>query len=179
MKTAERFKKMITVLLMIISSGVIAQTQVKPSINSSTYKNAIGVRGGETSGITFKHMYSNSNAVECILSFWPYTIGVTGLFEKNINMNAPGLNFYFGAGGHVNMGSARYRAYYLHGRGEYVYVKRASELAMGVDGIVGFEYKFKPIPLAISADVKPYLEVSSYGYVYSTLDPGIGIKLTF
>lgn len=179
MKTRTHLRTMIAGLAMIIGTGAIAQEQITPSINTYNYKNAIGLRGGETSGLTFKHMFGKSNAFEGILSFWPYTFGATGLIEKNINMGAPGLNFYYGGGGHVNVGSARYKAYYLYNRGEYVYVQRSGELTAGVDGIVGVEYKFKPIPLAISADLKPFFEISTYGYTYTTIDPSIGIKLTF
>lgn len=170
---------MVALLVMIISTGAIAQGQAKPSINSYTYKNAVGLRAGETSGITYKHMFDNSTAFEGILSVWPYTLGITGLYEKNINMGEPGLNFYFGGGGHMNLGGARYRTYYLYGRREYVYVRRSGDIALGIDGVVGLEYKFKPIPLAISADIKPYLEISTYGYRYTTLDPSIGLKLAF
>ncbi|MFN8117190.1 MAG: hypothetical protein U0W65_13820 [Bacteroidia bacterium] len=179
MKTKSNLKKLIAGLAIFVGSTVIAQEQIKPSINSYSYKNAIGLRAGETSGITFKHHFGNSLSFEGIASFWPYTFGATGLVEKNINIGAPGLNFYFGGGGHVNVGNARYRAYYLYSNGEYVYVKRTSEVAFGIDGIAGIEYKFKPVPIAISADLKPYIEINSTGYAYSTIDPSIGVKLTF
>lgn len=180
MKTTKHLRKMIAGLVMLLSTGAIAQEQIKPSINSSTYKNALGLRFGETSGLTYKHMFGKSNAFEGILSFWPSTIGATALLEKNVNLGTPGLNLYFGGGVHATAGSARYRTYYLYNnRGEYVYVKRAGELTAGVDGIIGVEYKFKPIPLAISADFKPFIEASTYGYTYITMDPSVGVKFTF
>ena len=62
---------------------------------------------------------------------------------------------------------------------QYVYVRRTDEVAVGFDGIIGIEYKFKPVPIAVSADLKPYVETSNYGYTYFTLDPSVGVKFTF
>ena len=61
----------------------------------------------------------------------------------------------------------RYRKYYEGGVG------------LGVDGIVGLEYKIPKAPIALSLDVKPFVEFVSRGYIYSSLDPGLGIKITF
>lgn len=158
-------------------AGSLATAQ-NSSFNQSDYKNAVGLRAGETSGITYKHFFNQGNAFEGIFSVWPYTFGITGLYEKHLSTKNTGLNWYYGAGGHLNMGTARYRAYYIY-KGDYVYVRRSSPIALGIDGILGLEYKFKPVPIAISADIKPYVETSNYGNLYMAIDPGIGIKLTF
>jgi len=41
------------------------------------------------------------------------------------------------------------------------------------------EYKIPSIPFALSLDVKPYVEVITNGRVWTSLDPGLGIKVTF
>lgn len=178
MKTTE-FKKMVAGIIALVSLTATAQEEIKPSINTYEYKNALGLRAGETSGLTYKHFFKNNNAFEGIFSFWPYSFGFTGLYEKHTNIGVPGLNLYYGLGGHINAGGARYRAYYIYNDKQYVYVRRTDEVAVGFDGIIGIEYKFKPVPIAVSADLKPYVETSNYGYTYFTLDPSVGVKFTF
>ena len=179
MKNLNQIKNIIVAFVLTISINATAQQIAKVNNGSTNYKNAIGLRFGETSGITFKHMFGNSNAFEGIVSIWPYNLGLTGLLEKNLSTGVSSLNFYYGAGAHANFGSSRYRVYYWDRDREYTYVYSTSAIALGIDGILGLEYKFKPIPLAISADIKPYVEVGNYDYSYFTLDPSIGIKLTF
>ena len=92
-----------------------------------------------------------------------------------------GLTWYFGGGAHVNAGSM-YRRYYLYNTARdknVYYVERRDVVAVGVDGILGVEYKFKPVPFAVSADIKPFKETNNYGYTFLALDPSVGIKFTF
>lgn len=179
MKTITDIKKIVAGLMIIVNSTANSQEAISPSINSHNYKNAIGLRAGETSGLTYKHLFGKASAFEAIFSVWPYTFGATALYERYTNLGAPGLNLYYGAGGHINVGPTRYRTYYLYRGEDYVYVRNSSDLALGIDGIVGVEYKFKPIPLAVSADLKPYIENRLFGYTYFTIDPSIGVKFTF
>jgi hypothetical protein len=179
MKRAIIFRTALMLLIIIIATAANAQTADKPKSGSYDYKNAVGLRGGETSGLTYKHRFQSGNAVEGILSMWPYALGVTGLYEKYVATEAQGLNFYFGGGGHVNIGPM-YRTYYVYNRSEnYVYAERTRGAAVGIDGVVGLEYKFRPIPLALSADLKPFIESTTYGYTFMSLDPSIGVKFTF
>lgn len=184
MKTDYGIKTTLMALIFGISAATFAQEDlgIPAQQNSNSYKNAFGVRAGETSGFTYKHFINNNNAIEGILSFWPHTAGLTGLYERHKAVGSHGVNLYYGGGGHINGGGGRYRSYYIYRDNyyyDYVYVRRYNELALGVDGILGLEYKFRPIPLAISADIKPYFEVSNFNYSYFTLDPSIGIKLAF
>lgn len=151
------------------------------SFTGYDYKNAVGIRMGVTSGLTYKHKFNNGTAFEGIVNAWPYTLGLTGLFEKYKSTDVQGLNCYFGAGAHVNVGGPYRRVYYdryYDGR-RYTYMYVSDGRAVGIDGILGLEYKFRPIPLAISADIKPFTEVNNYGNFYIALDPSIGLKLTF
>jgi len=176
---AVKRRMIITFILLIVSAVSIAQNELKPSENSYNYQNAVGLRIGETSGLTYKHFFNNSNAFEGIVGIWPYDFGLTGLYEKYINTNLSGLNFYFGGGGHVNTSETPYRTYYAYNGDAYVYERRIGRVAMGIDGIVGTEYKFHAIPLAISFDIKPFADIDRWGYVNFAIDPSIGVKFTF
>lgn len=178
MKTERKIPGIIILLSLLFSLRLTAQTS-EPSINRYDYKNAIGVRIGETSGFTYKHHFNNGNAFEGIISAWPYAVGLTGLYEKHIQTGAPGLLFYVGGGGHVNFGGPEKRYYRYYGDTRYAYSYRSGGFAAGLDGIIGLEYKIKPIPLGLSFDIKPYTEVNDFGNVFMAIDPSLGVKFTF
>lgn len=139
----------------------------------SDYRFALGLRAGETSGITFKFKTAETTNVELIAGFWSDWFNLTALFEKNVPaFNVDGMNWYFGGGGHISFLTNDRRD---DGR----FYNRGEDWALGVDGIVGLEYKIPPIPFAISIDLKPLIEFYRSGDVYVGLDPGIGIKFTF
>jgi hypothetical protein len=144
------------------------------------YKNAVGVRAGGTSGITFKHFFNTGHAFEAILGIWPNALGFTALYEKHAGTGIDGLKFYYGGGGHITAETGNY--YYRTHRSahrEYEYRYGVNGMGIGIDGIAGIEYKIGVIPLALSFDLKPYLEVSNYGIVFTAIDPALGIKIAF
>lgn len=179
MKTVTHIRKMVVLVSVLFSLALKAQETIQPSLGTD-YKNAIGLRIGETSGFTYKHFFNNGNAFEGIVSAFPHIVGLTGLYEKHFKTGAPGLVWYVGGGGHFNVGGPTTRVYYgYNGDVRYRYVYRSGAFAVGIDAIGGMEYKFKKIPLGISADTKPLLEVNDIGNTYFTIDPSIGVKFTF
>lgn len=159
--------------LLLIGLGTF---QLKAQTGKSTYQNAIGLRVGPTSGVTFKH-HSGSHAIEGIVGFWNTGASITGLYEIHAPTGTPGLKWYYGGGGHIAFQSSDY--YYRYRGNDYVYRYRDQGVALGVDAIVGIEYKITPIPIAVSLDIKPLIEINNHGNVYGGLDPGLGIKFTF
>ncbi len=154
-------------LLLVMHTKTYAQSF------DADYRYAVGLRAGETSGITFKFPVRNAMNVELIAGFWTDWINLTALLEKNAPaFNVEGMNWYYGGGGHLSLLTNDVRN---HGR----YYNRGEDFAIGIDGIVGLEYKIPPIPLAISLDLKPLIEVYRNGDVYVGIDPGLGIKFTF
>lgn len=155
------------------------QTRTDDDLNlnysaSSAYQYAVGVRAGGTSGITGKVFIGNSTALEGILSAGYHDLGFTALFEKYVSaFGVLGLNWYYGGGGHAKFQSR-----------DFNWIERNNpvdddRLALGVDGIVGLEYKIPPIPIAVSLDVKPNMEVWTTGGVGFGVDPGLGVKVAF
>jgi hypothetical protein len=158
----------LAVAFLIFSSGAKAQQN----------NNHIGLRAGESSGIDFKHL-NGTNAFEFIVSAWPNDLTLFGLFEKYKAINAdPGFSFYYGAGPHVAF-NTYHRVYYYDDRyGRWWYHSRGG-FGLGIDGIVGLEYAFRQIPLALTVDLKPYIEFNTDHNIYWSPDPGLGIKVTF
>ncbi len=151
----------------------ILPAKILPIKENSTYQTAIGLRAGETSGLTLKQFFSTSGAFEGIVGLWNNGMSATFLLETYAPaFNVHGLNWYYGGGGHAAFET---RYYYFEGR-RY---NHAGGIGLGLDGIIGIEYKILPIPFAISLDLKPYVEVNTDGRFYLGPDPGIGLKFAF
>jgi hypothetical protein len=165
--------KAIRVFLTVISISVLSEYIISAQAKGSNYKAAIGLRAGETSGITFKLHTSQSSGVEFIAGVWSNWFSLTGLYEKNAPaFDVNGMEWYYGGGGHVAFASDNY----YHEGHSY---SRSEAYALGLDGIVGLEYKIPEIPFAISLDMKPLIEIDGNGYFYFAFDPGFGLKFTF
>jgi hypothetical protein len=145
--------------------------------NKSTYNTAIGLRAGTaTSGLTFKQFIGSRTALEGILGVWHHGFSITGLYEKYTPaFNVRGLNWYYGGGAHVAFETG-HDFYYRNERHSHYH---DDYFGIGVDGLVGMEYKIPPIPVAVSFDLKPFVEIHSNGGGWFGLDPGLGIKFAF
>lgn len=165
------------------SEATYAQRKDEAQISANEfpyYKTAIGLRGGGTSGATLKHFTSQRTAVEGILGIWYNAFSVTGLIERYVPAgisSIPGLQWYYGGGGHIAFETGR--TYYVYEGTRYAYRYSEGEVGFGLDGILGIEYKIPPIPFAISLDMKPFVEINTFGSAFISLDPGVGIKFTF
>ena len=157
----------------ILGFGILLPVTLSSQSFNTDYKYALGLRAGGPSAITFKIKNMNSNSIELMAGFWVDFISLTALFEKNVPaFDVEGMNWYFGGGGHISFFTQEVnddRWYYRQGEG----------YALGIDGIVGLEYKIPPIPFAVSLDLKPFVEVDRNGDVHLGIDPGLGIKFTF
>lgn len=138
------------------------------------YGTAIGLRAGGTSGLTVKGSMGD-RAVEGIIGIWNYGFTITGLYEWITPTSASGLNWYYGVGGHVAVNTG-YHYWYDSRRDRYY---RNGGFGLGIDGIVGIEYKIPRAPIAFSLDLKPFIELNTAGGMYGALDPGLGIKVAF
>ncbi|MFN3951962.1 MAG: hypothetical protein ACK4KT_06135 [Thermaurantimonas sp.] len=120
------------------------------SIYSQEYKHALGLRGGFNNGITYRNYTSPSKAYEFILSPRWGGWSLTGLIEYYQPLGSePGLSWFYGFGAHVGT----YR------RGKPNVGPADENLLLGVDGIIGIDYKFQGVPLNISLDAKPEFNI--------------------
>lgn len=168
----------LTTLALLMSTGTIMaqQTEIVSPTASKTYNTAVGLRGFGTSGLTLKQFVGQSNAVEGIFNLWNRGFSATVLLERHVGaFEAEGLNWYYGGGGHVAVRSND--IYFRNGRDRYEYAD--GEVGLGVDGVFGIEYAIPQIPLAVSLDVKPFVEVTTSGNTWLGMDPGLGVKVTF
>lgn len=143
---------------MVLGACFITMCLVKNANAQSNYNTGAGVRlGGYENGLTLKHFISSNTALEGIVGFRPGAFVVTGLYEKHETAFAePSLNWFYGFGAHIGGidGNRTYRGY---GNDKY-YVD--SGLILGADGIAGLEWTVTEIPLALSLDLHPRLELA-------------------
>lgn len=157
---------LIIALLSIISLETTAQR----------YKTAIGFRfGGQTNGLTIRHFTDSKTALEGILSVGYNAFLVTGLYEKFVPISgASGLNWFYGIGGHV--GFFRENGYYFYNKKRVIYYDNNSTI-VGIDGIIGLDYKFKNAPINIGIDVKPFMDF--YGGANLFGDGALNVRFIF
>lgn len=113
------------------------------TMSAQRYNTGFGVRLGYDSGLTLKHFFAPSNAVEGILSFSPNYFQLTGLYEYQQPVpGAPGLDWFVGLGAHIggiHKDKSRYDNAFL----------------IGADLIAGLEYVFPTAPFSVGLDWKP------------------------
>jgi hypothetical protein len=118
------------------------------------YNTCIGLRGGLASGLSVKHFLSETKAIEGIFDSRWHGFSLTGLYEiQDRAFNTDRLNWYYGAGGHIGFWDTKYKTLGSN-TGNYTVI--------GIDGILGLEYNFKEIPINLSVDWKPALNLVGY-----------------
>jgi len=152
-------KKLLLLLLVALSFSAISNAQSESTSSASSYKDAIGIRLGSSvpaikNGITYKHFIGN-NAIEGILSFGD-GVGVCGLYEIHKPLSTQNLQWLIGFGGYVAFNN--------------------SNSNVGAAGIIGLDYKFSQVPLNLTLDWKPELNIiSKVGFEAS----GVGFSARF
>jgi len=128
---------------------------------AQNYKTAVGVRLGPNTaaisgGFTAKHFINENTALEGIIGI-NNGLGICGLYEKHFNIEAVNnLQWFAGFGGYVAFNN--------------------NNTFIGGAGIVGLDYKFEEIPLNLSLDWKPELNIISKVNFESS---GIGLSARF
>jgi hypothetical protein len=163
----------LTVLIGSYSTGIKAQDA------ATSYSNALGVRLGETSVLTFTHIVNDGRAIEALLGFWPNSRSITVLGEKYVPTGLQGLSWYYGVGGHIAFLTTHDSYSYQMESGRYYFVHYGGTIGLGIDGVFGVDYKIPVLPIAISLELKPFVEFNTNNSVYMDLDPGLGLKFAF
>lgn len=161
-------KKTLFVLAFIV--GLIAiNAPAKAQSMGSSYRTALGVKFWP-GGITLKHFIRENRALEGIGYFWNHGFRFTGLYEIHGDINgAPGLKWYVGPGAHIgvyNKGWYRNDHYYDDG-----------DLSLGIDGVLGLDYKINGAPINLSLDFQPSFEILEHPYFSGW--GGLGVRYTF
>ncbi|MCA8832322.1 hypothetical protein [Hymenobacter pini] len=107
------------------------------------YRTAAGLRLGKNNfGLTVQQKVFEKTTLEGLALVSSREVSGTVLAERHFGILGPSLNYYFGAGGHLGKNKD------TGGFG-------------GFDALAGVEYKVAFVPLVLSFDFKPTVEINS------------------
>lgn len=142
-----KINKLIICALLVTFSGMA---------NAQLYRTGIGARLGAYNGLTVKHFIANDRALEGLLTTRWRGFIVTGLYEFQRSFaEVDGLAWFLGGGAHFGSWSDGY---------SYYGKQYNSGIVIGIDFILGLEYKFQNAPFTISLDYKPAMNIINTGW---------------
>jgi hypothetical protein len=158
-------KKIFTILSLVF----ITTLCIHSTSQAQDYKNAIGGRFGTANGITFKTGLGGNKMIDIIANFRSHNdmdyFRLTALYEiYNPVAGAPGLNWYYGAGGTVGSVSHKFRD--------------NNDLYLAIDGVLGLDYKIRTAPINFSLDWKPAIELAP-DTEFDGAGLGLSVRFTF
>jgi hypothetical protein len=165
---------LIILIILLIPSGMIW--------SQSSSKQA-GIRTGYRGGI-FYHVRNEAGNAEigynAMASFNNNGIQITGLkiiYETSISDISPDLFFAWGYGGHLGFVYTDHLGFL----GEtYNFKGERFCPVLGADGWLAVEYRFHDIPLNISLNLKPFVELTFPSFVrIMPVDLGISVSYVF
>ena len=160
-------------LLMLVASRSAAQF----------YDNSLGIRLGTTSAMTYKRFITKDQAMELLVSGRQDGFQLTTLYEfhRPTNLNiSKNFFFYYGVGAHVGYVKEYVNQYRLNNSLLPVESSREALFTMGVNTVIGLEYRWLVVPMTIGLDLKPFLEfVGMRETELEIWDAAISIKYVF
>jgi len=142
-------KKILFALLLALGIGSFS------SLSAQNYKTALGVRlsssnAMQNNSISIKQFINQKTAIEGLFTFGdPLALGAMVEFYKPLTPE--GLSWFYGGGGYIAFVK----------KVNVATQKSTTDPNFGAQGIVGLDYKFNNIPLNISLDWKPELNIVS------------------
>lgn len=138
--------------LFLVAAGILFAA-VLHKAEAQNYKTALGVRlssstAMQNNSISLKQFISEKTAIEGLFTFGdPLALGV--LIELHRPLSPAGLTYFYGAGGYLGFVKT------VNTNTQ----KTSTETNFGAQGVIGLDYKFSNIPLNISLDWKPELNI--------------------
>ncbi len=154
-------------------------------IQASTqeYKNAVGVRLGLTSGFTYQRQVDEFRGYKGMLSFRDGGLQITALLESYRPLYlkfTDKMYYYTGLGAHIGYTLYQPQRGILTNPLRYSYRYGHFSPVIGLDAIIGLEFRLDRAPLAFSLDAKPFFELFGQNiFRLSLFDIGLTIKYTF
>ena len=157
-------RSILFILPVLLATALSAQTNL-----GSSYKTALGVKV-YPGAVTVKHFTGANTALEGLGYFSSDGFRLTGLYELHYPLGSvDGLQWYVGGGAHLGIWSDTWKNRYP---------TREGGMALGVDGVLGIDYKIKDAPLNLSFDWQPSFNLIGYNYFEGGWG-GLAIRYTF
>jgi hypothetical protein len=132
------------------------------------YDHAIGLKFPGGVSVTYKTFITDTRNIEAEFTAWHQGFRVAGLYEFNFYSfdNIPELSWFVGPGAHIGFWKNQEDKNYN------------SQADVGIDGIIGLDYKFKGVPINVSLDWQPAITIIGDAG-FTPVFGGIGVRYTF
>jgi len=158
-------KKIILTSLLIAGVFIIGNAQDM----GTDYKTAVGVKF-YPGALTIKSFIQPNKALEGLAYFYADGFRATGLYEIHRDIEGvAGLKWYVGPGAHVGVWNQSW---------QNKYPDRNPAVAIGIDGVLGLDYKISGAPINVSLDWQPSFTFVGYNYFEGGWG-GLAIRYTF
>lgn len=123
------------------------------SANSQEYRNAIGIRAGLPTGLTYKRFFDENSAIEGVLGTrWRgVSFSVLYAYHKETKIY-PGLRWYFGGGAALG---------FYDNQSPWV-VGNEYKAIFGIEAVLGIDYTFDKVPVNLGFDWTPLYNIIGY-----------------
>ena len=154
-----------------------------PVLNGQLSSRQAGLRAGYRGGLFYQLSHESGNAeiaYNAMIGFGDGGIQITGLkiiYEKSLSSISPDLFFAWGYGGHAGFVYTEQPRFYSD---SYNLRRMLFCPVVGVDGWVAAEYRVREVPLNVSLNLKPFVEIAIPASVrLMPLDLAISISYVF
>jgi hypothetical protein len=156
-------KKFTWVFMVLLFSA-----RLNAQLNGPAYSQAIGIKFPGGLSLTYKKFVTSTHSTEAQVTSWNKGFRVAGLYEFNFYSfnDVEGLAWFVGPGAHIGFWKNQDGKSY------------SSQAELGVDGIIGLDYKFKNIPINASVDWQPAVTLAGTAG-FTPAYGGLAIRYTF
>jgi hypothetical protein len=126
-------------------------------LSGQEYNRAVGIRGGVTSGVEYRHFFNQNHAGKVLLGYRNRGLLIHGIYEvhrSDLFPSANQLSFVYGAG--IHAGYQRWVKKRIEG--QVVFADLATGLVAGIDGLMALEFSTDVLPLILGIEVKPFMD---------------------
>ena len=148
-------------LLLFTTTVIITQAQ-------APYNRALGLKFPGGFSLTYKKFVADTKNLEAQFTSWHKGFRVAGLYEFNFFTfdKVPELSWFVGPGAHLGFWKSEFKDNYN------------SHVDLGIDGILGLDYKLKGAPINVSVDWQPAVTLlGSAGFTPAF--GGFAVRYTF
>lgn len=141
---------------------------ISATLNGQLSSRQAGLRIGYRGGIFYQLSHDAGNAeiaYNGMIGFSNYGVQVTGLriiYESALNSISPDLYLAWGYGGHIGFNYLDHMGYFDD---VYNFERRRLCPVFGADGWLAAEYRVREVPLNISLNLKPFVELTVPAFV--------------
>jgi hypothetical protein len=152
-------------------------------VNGQLSSRQAGIRLGYRGGIFYQLSHEAGNAeiaYKGMIGFSDGGIQITGLkiiYETSLSSISPDLFFAWGYGCHAGFIYANQPRYFID---TYNYRRRLFCPVAGIDGWLAAEYRVREVPLNVSLNLKPFIEIAIPASVRAMpLDLALSVSYVF